>query len=133
MKNKLILIFSLLVSITVVSQENKQRFSLKEAIIFALENNRTSKNAQRDIEAAKQQKWETTATGLPQIDASIGYQNFLKQPVSLLPAAAFDNTTSTVETVEQYFNLQPNSKPTAPEGFIPVVFGTKQNMNTTIM
>jgi outer membrane protein TolC len=108
MKNKLILIFSLLVSITVVSQENKQRFSLQEAIIFALENNRTSKNAQRDIQAAKQEKWETTATGLPQIDASIGYQNFLKQQVSLIPAEFFGGN---------------------PGEFSEVTFGTKQSVN----
>jgi outer membrane protein TolC len=82
--------------------------------------------------SAKETVWETTATGLPQISASINYQNFIKQPVSLLPAAAFDNTASLVETVEDYFDIQPNRDPASPEGFIPVVFGTQQNINASV-
>jgi outer membrane protein TolC len=61
------------------SQDTPTSFTLQEAIDYALENNRTAKNAARDIEAAKKQKWETIATGLPQINGSIGYQNFIKQ------------------------------------------------------
>jgi len=63
----------------VFSQENKQNFTLQEAIDYALEHNRTAKNAERDIEAAKNQKWETIATGLPQIDGKISYINNIKQ------------------------------------------------------
>ena len=51
MKNFLILIFSLLISATGFSQEDSKSFSLKEAINYALEHNRTAKNAVRDIEA----------------------------------------------------------------------------------
>ncbi|WP_336128117.1 TolC family protein [Mesoflavibacter sp. CH_XMU1422-2] len=61
------------------AQETPQSFSLQEAIDFALENNRQAKNATLDIEAAKKQKWETTATGLPQINAAVDYQNLIKQ------------------------------------------------------
>ncbi|MGA1226915.1 MAG: TolC family protein [Tamlana sp.] len=110
MKYKLILIFSLLIIIKGFSQENKQSFTLQEAIDFALEHNRTAKNASRDIEAAKQQKWETTATGLPQISATIDYQNFLKQQVSLIPAEFFGGN---------------------PGEFAEVTFGTKQSINAT--
>ncbi|NER13073.1 TolC family protein [Leptobacterium flavescens] len=65
------------------AQEKKLSFTLDEAITYALENNRAAINADRDIDAAKKQKWETTATGLPQISAKIDYQNFLKQQVTL--------------------------------------------------
>ncbi|MDC3366166.1 TolC family protein, partial [Flavobacteriaceae bacterium] len=82
--------------------------------------------------SAKETVWETTATGLPQINATINYQNFIKQPVSLLPAAAFDNTVSVVQTVEDYFDIQSNRDPTLPQGFIPVVFGTQQNLNASV-
>ncbi len=106
---KLILAFSLCFLAKGFSQEIKQ-FSLQEAINFAIENNRTVQNAAKDIEAAKKQKWETTATGLPQISLGADYQNFLKQQVSLIPAAAFGG----------------------PEGeFEEVVFGTKQNVTAT--
>ncbi|MFI0428676.1 TolC family protein [Mariniflexile sp. HMF6888] len=110
MKHKLILVFSLLLIIKGFSQENLQSLSLEQAIDFALQNNRTAKNATRDIEAAKQQKWETTATGLPQISAEIGYQNFLKQQVSLIPAEFFGGN---------------------PGEFAEVTFGTKQSVNAT--
>ncbi|MDO5988252.1 TolC family protein [Flavivirga amylovorans] len=79
MKNKLILIFSLLCSIVMFSQEGTKSFSLQEAIDFALENNRTAKNATLDIKAAEKQKWETTTIGLPQINGKIDYQNNVKQ------------------------------------------------------
>ncbi|TGV01930.1 TolC family protein [Flavivirga rizhaonensis] len=79
MKNKLILIFSLLCSIAIYSQGDIKSFSLQEAIDFALENNRTAKNAALDIKAAEKQKWETTTIGLPQINGKIDYQNNVKQ------------------------------------------------------
>jgi outer membrane protein TolC len=110
MKNKIILFLLLFVSFSSFSQEEKQNFTLQEAINFALENNRTAKNAARDIEAAKQRKWETTATGLPQISASVDYQNFLKQQVSLIPAEFFGGN---------------------PGEFTEIAFGTNQNMNAT--
>ncbi len=132
MKQTLIMIIMFLTISTVYSQENVLNLSLDEAIAYALENNRTIINAQRDIEAAKKQKWETTATGLPQVNASVEYQNFLKQPVSLLPAAAFDNTEAIIETVEDFFNLTSTGSPDPVDGFIPVRFGTKQNINATV-
>jgi len=108
MTKKILMLILLMVSLFGFSQDIKSSFSLQEAIDYALENNRTAKNASRDIEAAKQQKWETTATGLPQISASVDYQNFLKQQVSLIPAEFFGG---------------------APGTFEPITFGTKQNMN----
>ncbi|WP_199769351.1 TolC family protein [Flavivirga eckloniae] len=116
MKNKLILIFSLLCSIAMFSQENTKSFSLQEAIDFALENNRTAKNAAHDIKAAEKQKWETTATGLPQISASIDYQNFLKQQVSVIPAFILP------EDVRNELGLETDDQ-------FPTVFGARQSMN----
>jgi outer membrane protein TolC len=76
---KLILLFSLIISAFAFSQEAPTAFSLQEAIDYALENNRKAKNATLDIAAAKAQKWETTATGLPQMGATIDYINNIKQ------------------------------------------------------
>jgi len=104
MKNLSIFIFLLCFSFG-FAQDSPTSFSLQEAIDYALENNRTAKNAARDIEAAKQQKWETTASGLPQVSARIDYQNFLRQQVSVIPA--------------EFFGGQPGE-------FAEVIFGTKQ-------
>ncbi|SEL24195.1 Outer membrane protein TolC [Aquimarina amphilecti] len=106
-------------------------FTLDEAIEFALENSYQSINARRDVAKALKQKWETTATGLPQINAAIDYQNQLKQPVSLLPASAFDSRESTINTVEEFFDLTANGSPDPLDGFIPVVFGTKQQLTAS--
>lgn len=107
MKNRLILFFGLLFSSTLIGQQNPQSLTLQEAIDFALANNRQAKNAALDIEAAEKVKWETTATGLPQINASIDYQNFLKQQVALIPSEFFGGN---------------------PGDFEEVTFGTKQNV-----
>ena len=78
MKNLSIFIFLMCFSFG-FSQDTPTSFTLQEAIDYALENNRQVKNAVRDIDSAKKQKWETIASGLPQINGSIGYQNFIKQ------------------------------------------------------
>ncbi len=109
MKNLSIFIFLMCFSFG-FAQDTTKSFSLQEAIDYALENNRQAKNAARDIDAAKQQKWETTASGLPQLNAEIGYQNFLKQQVSLIPAEFFGGNVGE---------------------FAEVAFGTKQTMSAT--
>jgi outer membrane protein len=72
----LLLIFALAAK----SQTNPQSysFSLQQAISHALTNNYQAINASRDIASAKQKKWETTASGLPQINANVNYLNNFK-------------------------------------------------------
>ncbi|MGB1311996.1 MAG: TolC family protein [Bizionia paragorgiae] len=86
MKNKITVLFFLF-GLSLFSQDNVQRFTLQEAIDYALANNRTALNAQLDVEAAKQQKRETVATGLPQLSGNIDYQNSIKQQ---FPGIDFD-------------------------------------------
>jgi outer membrane protein TolC len=126
-------IFLLLITISFgFAQEVPSNFTLQEAIDYALANNRQANNAARDIEAAKQQKWETTATGLPQINATVNYQNFLKQQVSLLPNAFFD-PFSQIRNLDEYYSelSSPTGIPEIEPGFTEVIFGTKQNVNAT--
>ena len=111
MKSPSLILLFLLFPILSFSQEKTQTYTLEEAIDYALKNNRNVKNAARDIEAAKKQKWETTATGLPQLNATVEYQNWLKQQVSLIPAEFFPDGI--------------------PGEFAEVAFGTKQNLNAT--
>lgn len=132
MRNHLLSILLLLFLGATYAQEKQLSLSMQEAIDYAIKNNFSAKAAQNDIAAAKKRKWETTTIGLPQISAKVDYQNWIKQQVSLLPAAAFDNTSAVVKTVEDYFGLVANNKPNSPEGFIPVTFGTKQNINATV-
>lgn len=110
MTHKLVFIFSFLLSLQITAQETPTSLTLQEAIDYAIKNNTSSKNAALDIDAAKKQKWETTAIGLPQINATVNYNNWLKQQVSLLPGELAGE---------------------APGNFVAVPFGTKQTINAT--
>lgn len=107
---KVVWIILMSFTITAKSQEKPQRFSfnLEEAIKYALSNNYSVINATRDIAAAKSKKWETTAMGLPQINASLDYQNNFELQKSLIPAQFFGGNVGE---------------------FAEVAFGTKHNMN----
>lgn len=105
-----ILSFLLLSTLGIAQQNNSYSFNLEEAITFAIDSNYSAINARRDVAKAIQQKWETTATGLPQIDGKVTYNNNLKQPVTLLPAEITGGPAGT---------------------FVPVTFGTKQNASAT--
>lgn len=107
MKKRILVYFSTCFFLITNAQEKTQTLSLKEAINFALENSYNTKASKNDILAAEKKVWETTTIGLPQIDANIDYQNFIKQPITL---ADFDQDGTNEE----------------------FIFGTKQNMNATV-
>ncbi|NNJ89635.1 MAG: TolC family protein [Eudoraea sp.] len=104
-----IILFS--VSFCSFSQETNVGYTLNEAIAFALENNYSAVNAERDITDAQKQKWETIAAGLPQITADVNYQNQLKQPVSLIPAEFFGGEPGEFQAV--VFSLPQQASATA--------------------
>ncbi len=124
------ILITLLFPMIIWAQE-KATFSLEEAIGYAKSNSYAMLNANDDIAAAKKKVWETTTMGLPQINASADYQNFIKQPVQLLPASFFDSRQATIDTVEDYFGISAIGSPEPLDGFIPVSFGTKQNVNAS--
>jgi len=113
MKRHLHILYIFFVVGTMSSQEKQMKLSMNEAIDYALKNSYENRVAVKDIDAAKQKKWETTTIGLPQIEAKVDYQNWLKQQVSLLPAKLFDPTA-------------------AADALAPITFGTKQNLNATV-
>ena len=91
MKQKLILTL-LFVSLFLKAQDKKETYSftLQQAIDHAIANNYTAINAKRDIDAAKQKKWETTASGLPQITSNLQYLNNLDFQVQGVSGNAFN-------------------------------------------
>lgn len=114
MKNKPLLLVLLLVGFIHAQEKNESySFSLQQAIDHALEHNYSVINATRDIEAAQKKKWETTATGLPQISGSVGYLN---------------NIDFTLQGVSgNAFNPAGN-----PDDISLFAFGTKQSMNSNL-
>lgn len=85
MRNRSLLLLTILFSIWSQAQEKKGEFTLKEAVNYALKHNRSVKNASLEVQAAEQQKWETTTIGLPKIDGKIDYMNNIKTPFDLPP------------------------------------------------
>lgn len=89
------------------SDTKKTSFTLDQAIEHALQYNYTVINSGRDIESARQKKWETTAMGLPQINAGVDYQNNIELQKSVLPAELVGGNAGE---------------------FVEVAFGTKHSM-----
>ena len=108
MKKFLLIIFLFSYGFEICAQSNA--FSLEEAVQYAMGNNAMSKNASNDLEIAQAKKWETIATGLPQISAFIDYANNIKQPISLVPAEFFGGSKG---------------------DFAEISFGTKQTFDGT--
>ena len=86
MKQAILIIFLVLNTFNLKGQDS---FTLNEAVEFGLINNSVAKKATNDVKIANAKKWETIATGLPQINSLIEYNNNIKQPVSLVPAEFF--------------------------------------------
>lgn len=71
------------------SQNEIVSLSLEEAIEFGIENNRSLKNAEREIQMAFKERWKTIAIGLPNIKLDLNYLNNIELPTSLIPAEFF--------------------------------------------
>ena len=84
--------------------------SLKEARHYAVEHSYAMRRARKDLNIAEKQIWETTAAGLPQIKASLGYNYYIDIPTSLVPA--------------EFFGGEPGK-------FREIQFGTQQNITAT--
>jgi len=110
MKYLLSLTFVLMGFVSFGQEEDVYRLSLNEAIERALDSSYATVNAKRDQLKALKQKWETTADGLPQINAGVDYEYNPKLIVTPLPAEIVGGEPGT---------------------FVPVTFGTEQNMRAT--
>ncbi len=110
MRNNFILLLLLTFSLTASAQSPKS-FSLDEAITYALSNSLSIKNAQIGIADANEQIKENKALGLPTVSATLGYNHYLKLPVSLVPA--------------EFFGGQAGE-------FAELAFGTKNNISAAV-
>ena len=114
MRILILILFGLLLNIDASAQVSKTSeklsLSLEEAIELGMKNNYSSLKSEKEVEKALAQKWEIISQGLPQINGNVDYQNFLKQPVTLIPGEIGGGEAGT---------------------FVPVRFGTQQNLSAT--
>ncbi|MBN2235977.1 MAG: TolC family protein [Bacteroidales bacterium] len=131
--NKFFIALAFLIVLRLEAQEAKSQlanaFTVEQAIAYALENNADYKNAQTDVEIAKNVVKETTAIGLPQLNGGLSNTNYIDIPTTLMPdfispAVYGVNTTA--------FGLTPITPLPDEAGSFPVKFGTKYNANANI-
>jgi outer membrane protein len=114
-------------------QNAPMNLSLKQAQDYAIINNVNAKNSELDVRLAKKKIWETTAIGLPQVNAQANYQHLFQVPELSLGGSTFLETT----------NLSPESVITANDitqgnlklGFKPsdpIALGVKDNTTLNI-
>ncbi|REJ81412.1 MAG: hypothetical protein DWQ33_10500 [Bacteroidetes bacterium] len=89
-----------------IVQDSVYRFSAKQAVEYALQNQMDVQNARLDAGISKAQVREIVGIGLPQVNSSFDVQHFVELPTSLLPAEFFEGEAGE---------------------FIPIQFGTKWN------
>jgi outer membrane protein len=103
--NRKMLLLMILFSSTKIMAQQKNEFSVKQAVEYGVKNSIAVKNALIDIQIQKQTNREFTANAYPQVSAGANVQDFIEIPTSLLPGEIFG----------------------APGTRIPVQFGTKYN------
>lgn len=111
--NILIFLMALFFSGNIFAQQEKLSLALADAQSFALEHNRQLKNASIDIQKAEASRWQTIASMLPQINASIDYANMMGYKmtlsgfdISMPPNGTLNITTSITLSASQVIGLQ---------------------------
>lgn len=111
-KIKTIFLFAAFITLHVfIAGAQVKSFSLKEAQEYAVKHNYEARNAIIDIALADKKVKENLATGLPQAEASISYNNFLNLATQLIPA--------------EFFGGEPGT-------YMEVQFGTKHNASVGV-
>lgn len=71
-------------SVAVAQENSKLELSLDEAKRYALDHNRTIKNASYDVQKAEAARWKAIASMLPQVSGSVGYDYFFDKKSNLM-------------------------------------------------
>jgi outer membrane protein TolC len=104
---KLLLFFLFLIS--AVSFKSQASFSLEDALSYALLNNIEYKNSRLDLNIAEQKVKESVSTGLPKITSSVGFQNYINLPTTVIPSNAFNPLAPADEFEELQFGTSINT------------------------
>ena len=102
--------------------------TLQSALEYAREHSPDLLNARTDVEIARKKVKETTAIGLPQVNASLAYNNYPNIPTQLIP----DFLSPVVYSVLQKEGLVNEIPAGVTDQFFAAQFGTKHTMNAQI-
>lgn len=110
MNKRVILIglISLVLSGHIVKAQETLKLSVEEAEQYALEHNRTMKNASLDVKKAEAARWQTLSSMLPQASVGFSYQNYcgyelsmMGMPIPMNPSGTLNATVSLALTGAQ--------------------------------
>lgn len=111
---KLVILWALAGTLTAHAQNGVKEtapavFSLQQAIDYALQNQKDIKNALLEEQVAKQKVHEVTGSGLPQINASLDFKDYIKSPVLVFNGMAVSiyptyNITPSLEASQLLFS-----------------------------
>jgi outer membrane protein TolC len=79
------------------SAQSSLQLTLKEAQEYAVQNNKTVRNAGLSVSRAQKQVWESISAGLPQASATLDYQNMLGFKMDLFGQSIPLEATSTLQ------------------------------------
>lgn len=96
----------LMLSVVVFSQSS---FTLEEAIDYTLKNNYEILKSDLEIKKAEKKIWETTAIGLPHIDAGVDYNYNIDVPVAVfqgnvIPLGSKQSLAGNIQATQLLFN-----------------------------
>jgi outer membrane protein len=89
----------MLLTVSAFAQQ-KNEFTVKQAVEYATKNATQVKNALLDVKIQEQVNRQITAAAYPQLSASVGLTDYLEIPTSLIPAQIFGGPTGTFEAVK---------------------------------
>lgn len=108
--------FLLLLIISYFMLPAQEAFTLDEAIAYGIENHNDVKDKYMDIADAESNIKEYLATGLPTLNGTVDYSNYIKLPTSIIPRGSFFAGDPDI-------GIEPN-----PPQDLEVQFGTKNNL-----
>jgi len=114
------------------------KLSLEHSVQMALQNNKNMLNSQLDLKIAKKKIWETTAMGLPHIDAKSSYQHLFVVPTLSFPGTQLSNTRVPIDVntgIGTVSELQLSSGENIYLNNVagtPIELGVKNNISTDI-
>ena len=91
------LLFFMVAGTVSVNAQEATALSLGDALNMALKNNMDILNSELDLKMAQKKVWETTATGLPHVDAKSAFTFYPKVPS--FPASFFDSSADPDATI----------------------------------
>jgi len=132
-KSNKFIAFVLVLGWATTNAQESQSFSLEEAISYGLKHNYQVQQANLDVDISKSKVKETTAIGLPQVNAEASFNDFINIPVQVAPADAFGFPDWMVQTLA--ISAMQNGvdiPPTDPDAVSEFQFGQKYSASAGV-